>query len=41
MVYLEFEKMGIDRVKTELSASYVDHNLLQTDFRNMDAHLFL
>ena len=41
MVYLEFEKMGIDRVKTELSASYVDHNLLQTDFRNMDDHLFL
>jgi aconitate hydratase len=41
MVYLEFEKMGIDRVKTELSVSYVDHNLLQTDFRNMDDHLFL
>ncbi len=41
MVYLEFEKMGIERVKTELSVSYVDHNLLQTDFRNMDDHLFL
>lgn len=41
MVYLEFEKMGISRVKTELSVSYVDHNLLQTDFRNMDDHLFL
>ena len=41
MVYLEFEKMGIDRVKTELSVSYVDHNLLQTDFKNMDDHLFL
>ncbi|GJQ59356.1 MAG: aconitate hydratase [Candidatus Scalindua sp. AMX11] len=41
MVYLEFEKMGIERVRTELSVSYVDHNLLQTDFRNMDDHLFL
>ncbi|MDR4504570.1 MAG: aconitate hydratase [Candidatus Scalindua sp.] len=41
LVYLEFEKMGISRVKTELSVSYVDHNLLQTDFRNMDDHLFL
>jgi aconitate hydratase len=41
MVYLEFEKMGINRVKTELSVSYVDHNLLQTDFKNMDDHLFL
>lgn len=41
MVYLQFEKMGLDRVKTELSASYVDHNLLQTDFRNADDHRFL
>ncbi len=41
MVYLEFEKMGVKRVKTELSVSYVDHNMLQTDFRNMDDHLFL
>ncbi|MDR4498785.1 MAG: aconitate hydratase [Candidatus Scalindua sp.] len=41
MVYLAFEKMGINRVKTELAVSYVDHNLLQTDFRNMDDHLFL
>ena len=41
MVYLEFEKMGINKVKTELSVSYVDHNLLQTDFKNMDDHLFL
>ena len=41
MVYLGFEKMGLNRVKTELSVSYVDHNLLQTDFRNMDDHLFL
>lgn len=41
MVMLEFEAMGIPRVKTELSAQYVDHNLLQTDFRNADDHLFL
>jgi len=41
MVMLEFEAMGIPRVRTELSAQYVDHNLLQTDFRNADDHLFL
>ncbi len=41
MVMLEFEAMGIARLKTELSAQYVDHNLLQTDFRNADDHLFL
>jgi aconitate hydratase len=41
MVMLEFEAMGISRVKTDLSAQYVDHNLLQTDFRNADDHLFL
>ncbi|MCS7150488.1 MAG: aconitate hydratase [Caldimicrobium sp.] len=41
MAYLEFEAIGIDRVKTELSVSYVDHNLLQTDFKNADDHLFL
>jgi len=41
MVMLEFEAMGVPRVKTELSAQYVDHNLLQTDFRNADDHLFL
>ncbi len=41
LVMLELEAMGIDRVKTELSAQYVDHNLLQTDFRNADDHLFL
>ncbi len=40
-VMLEFEAMGIPRVKTELSAQYVDHNLLQTDFKNPDDHLFL
>jgi aconitate hydratase len=41
LVMLEFEAMGLRRVKTELSAQYVDHNLLQTDFKNADDHLFL
>ncbi|MGB5615815.1 MAG: aconitase family protein, partial [Desulfobacterales bacterium] len=41
MVMLEFEAMQIQGVKTELSAQYVDHNLLQTDFKNADDHLFL
>ncbi len=41
MAYLEFEAIGIPRVKTELSVSYVDHNTLQTDFRNPDDHLYL
>ena len=41
MAYLEFESIGIDRVRTELSVSYVDHNILQTDFKNADDHRFL
>ncbi len=41
MAYLQFEAIGIPRVKTEVSVSYVDHNLLQTDFRNADDHLYL
>lgn len=41
LVMLEFEAMGIGRVRTELSAQYVDHNLIQEDFRNPDDHLFL
>ena len=41
MVMLEFEAMGLERVKTDLSAQYVDHNLLQTDFKNANDHLFL
>ncbi len=41
MAYLEFEAIGIPRVRTELSVSYVDHNLLQSDFRNADDHRFL
>src|SRR5262249_36018754 len=40
-VMLEFEAMHIDRVHTEVSAQYVDHNLLQEDFKNPDDHLFL
>ena len=38
---LELEAMELDRVRTELSAQYVDHNLLQTDERNADDHVFL
>lgn len=41
MAYLQFEAMGIDRVKTELSVSYVDHNTLQSGFENADDHKFL
>ncbi len=41
MAYLELEAMGIDRVRTELSVSYIDHNMLQTDFRNPDDHKYL
>ena len=41
MAYLQFESMGIDRVRTELSVSYVDHNTLQEDWKNMDDHRYL
>jgi aconitate hydratase len=41
LVMLELEAMGLDRAKTELSAQYVDHNLIQEDFKNADDHLFL
>ena len=41
LVMLELEAMDLDRVRTELSAQYVDHNLIQTDFRNPDDHVFL
>ncbi|HKS97447.1 MAG TPA: aconitate hydratase, partial [Terriglobia bacterium] len=41
MAYLQFEAMGIPRVKTKLSVSYVDHNMLQTGFENADDHRFL
>ena len=41
MVMLELEAMGVDQAKTEASAQYVDHNLIQDDYRNPDDHLFL
>jgi len=41
LVMLELEAMGLDRVKTEVSAQYVDHNLIQEDNKNPDDHLFL
>src|SRR5699024_7852098 len=41
MVMLELEAMNLDRVKTEVSAQYVDHNLIQDDYRNPDDHIFL
>ncbi len=41
MVYLELEALDIDRVKTEVSVSYVDHNMIQADFKNPDDHRFL
>lgn len=41
MAYLEFEAMGIDRVKTERSVAYIDHNTLQTGFENADDHRFI
>lgn len=41
LAYLEFETLDVPRVRTEVSVSYVDHNLLQTDFKNADDHRFL
>jgi aconitate hydratase len=41
MAYLQFEAMGIPRVKTDVSVSYVDHNTLQEGFENADDHLYL
>lgn len=41
MAYLEFLSMNVDKVKTELSVSYVDHNTLQSGFMNADDHAFL
>ena len=41
MAYLQFETMGIPRIKTELSVSYVDHNTLQVGFENADDHRYL
>ena len=41
MAYLEFEAMGLDRVKTELSVAYIDHNTLQSGFENADDHRYI
>ena len=41
MAYLQFEAMGLDSVRTDLSVSYVDHNTLQMGFRNPDDHIYL
>jgi len=41
MAMLEFETLGLDSVKVELAAQYVDHNILQTDFKNVDDHKYL
>ncbi len=41
MAMLEFIAMGLPRVKVDLAAQYIDHNLLQTDFKNADDHVFL
>ena len=41
MAYLEFETMGIDRVKTERSVAYIDHNTLQSGFENADDHRYI
>ena len=41
MAYLQFEAMGVDRVKTKKSVAYIDHNTLQTGFENADDHQFI
>ena len=41
MAYLQFEAIGVPKVKTDLSVSYIDHNTLQTGFENADDHRFL
>ncbi len=41
LVMLELEAMGLDRARTEVSVQYVDHNLIQEDYRNADDHVFL
>ena len=41
MVMLELEAMHLDRAKTEVSVQYVDHNMIQEDFKNAEDHLFL
>lgn len=41
MVYLQLEAMGIDRIRTDLSVAYIDHNMLQAGFENADDHAFI
>ena len=41
MAYLEFEAIGIPRVRTELSVAYIDHNTLQSGFENADDHRYI
>ncbi len=41
MAYLEFESMGVPRVRTERSVAYIDHNTLQTGFENADDHRYI
>ena len=41
MAYLEFETKGIDRVRTEKSVAYIDHNTLQSGFENADDHRYI
>ena len=41
MAYLEFEAMGVPRVRTERSVAYIDHNTLQNGFENADDHRFI
>ncbi len=41
MAYLQFEALGLKKVKTEVSVSYVDHNMLQASFENADDHMYL
>lgn len=41
MVYLQLEAMGVEKIKTELSVAYIDHNTLQTGFENADDHAFI
>lgn len=41
MAYLQFEALGLPRVKTELSVAYIDHNMLQTGFENADDHKYI
>ena len=41
MAWLQFEAMGLDRVKVPLAVSYIDHNMVQSNFMNPDDHKFL